>query len=167
MHELRCRSENTQVATGIHDPCHDALALQNFKVALQGDDSLFESRRAGNLLVTRTDQGRATCSGGFVLTLRDKESSRNRGLHFQLIQKLIELLRDAGSPEILSVKLCLISEAQDESTREVRALRVELESVGDSNEQATLRWGLGVAHLQQALLFTSRYLRQQGSQKGD
>jgi hypothetical protein len=45
------------------------------------------------------------------------------------------------------------------------ALRVDLEAVGDSNEQATLRWGLGLAHLQQALLFTSRHLRQKISQK--
>jgi len=29
VHELPCRSENTQVATGIYDPCHDALAFQN------------------------------------------------------------------------------------------------------------------------------------------
>jgi len=42
---------------------------------------------------------------------------------------------------------------------------MELEAAGDSSEQATLRWGLGLAHLQQALLFTSRYLRQQNSQK--
>jgi hypothetical protein len=44
-------------------------------------------------------------------------------------------------------------------------VRVDLEAVGDSNEQATLRWGLGLAHVQQALLFSSRYLRQKISQK--
>jgi hypothetical protein len=37
---------------------------------------------------------------------------------------------------------------------------VRLLAKGDSAEQAALRWGLGLAHLQQALLFTSRHLRQ-------
>jgi hypothetical protein len=141
------------------------LALQNFKSALQGDDSLFDSPGMGNWQVTSAGEGRATCSGGFELSLRGKEAGRNRGIHFQLIQKLIELLKDAGSPAILAVKLCLISKAHDEPGQEDRVLRIELESVGDSNEQAALRWGLGLAHLQQALLFTSRYLRQQISQK--
>ena len=34
VHELRCRSENTEVATGIHDPCHDAIAFHNFNGAI-------------------------------------------------------------------------------------------------------------------------------------
>jgi hypothetical protein len=46
-------------------------------------------------------------------------------------------------------------------------LGIELEAVGDNSDQAALRWGLGLAHLQQALLFTSRYLRQLISQKND
>jgi hypothetical protein len=42
-----------------------------------------------------------------------------------------------------------------------------LEARGTGGEQARLRWGLGVAHVQQALLFTSRYLRQQMGQNGE
>jgi len=142
------------------------LALQNFTSALQGDDSLFfDSRPIGNWQVTIAGDGRATCAGGFVLSLRGQEAGRNRGLHFQLIQKLVELLKNAGSPEILEARLCLSSETEQESGQAAFSLRMELESVGDSNEQAALRWGLGLAHLQQALLFTSRYLRQQSSQK--
>jgi hypothetical protein len=137
------------------------LALQNFKSALQGDDSLLDSRALGNWQVKRVGEARASCAGGFELILRSKDAGSNRGIHFQLMQKLIELLKDAGSPEIFAVKLCLISEARDEAGQEDRVLRMELESVGDSNEQAALRWGLGLAHVQQALLFTSRYLRQQ------
>jgi hypothetical protein len=37
MHKLRCRSENTQVATGIYDSCHDALAFQDFNRAVDGE----------------------------------------------------------------------------------------------------------------------------------
>jgi hypothetical protein len=141
------------------------LALQNFTSALQGDDSFFDSRPIGNWQVIIAGDGRATCAGGFVLSLRGQEAGCNRGLHFQLIQKLVELLKNAGSPEILEARLCLSSETERESGQAAFSLRMELESVGDSNEQAALRWGLGLAHLQQALLFTSRYLRQQISQK--
>jgi hypothetical protein len=148
-------------ATEAPDDIAVKLALQNFKSALQGDDSLLDSRVLGNWQVKSVGEVRASCAGGFELTLRRKEAGSSRGIHFQLMQKLIELLKDAGSPEIFAVKLCLISEAQDESGQEDRVLRMELESVGDSNEQAALRWGLGLAHVQQALLFTSRYLRQQ------
>jgi hypothetical protein len=109
------------------------LALQNFKSALQGADSLFDSRAIGNWPVTSVGDGRATCSGGFELSLRSKEAGRNRGLHFQLIQKLIELLKNAGSPEILAARLCLISETAHESGKTSYALRMELESVGASN----------------------------------
>jgi hypothetical protein len=141
------------------------LALQNFQGAMQGEDSFFDSRQKGNWQVTMGGDGRATCCGGFFLAFRDKELGHNRGLHFQVIQKLFELLKNAGSPEILAAKLCLQFEKRDESGEGVYALRMELEAVGDSSEQAALRWGLGLVHLQQALLFTSRYLRQKISQK--
>lgn len=141
------------------------LALQSFQSAMQGDSSFFDSRRTGDLQMALGEDARATCSGGFHLSFRAKEFGGDRGLHFRLIQKLTELLKNAGSPEVLAARLCLLSERQDESTQGVFALRIELEAAGDSSEQAALRWGLGVAHVQQALLFTSRYLRQQITQK--
>jgi hypothetical protein len=141
------------------------LALQNFQSAMQGDDSLFVSEYGGNWLEIRAGDGRGICSGKFSLSFEGNEFGHDRGLYFQLIQKLIELLKDAGSQEVLMARLCLISAAKDKPSPEVFSLGVELEAVGDSGEQATLRWGLGLAHLQQALLFTSRYLRQLISQK--
>jgi hypothetical protein len=141
------------------------LALENFQSAMQGEDSLFNSRQGGYWQVTLAGGGREVCSGGFLLSFRGKEFRRDRSVHFQLIQKLTELLKNAGSPEVLAAKLCLLSERQDESVQKVFALRIELEAAGNSSEQAAVRWGLGVAHLQQALLFTSRYLRQQIPQK--
>jgi len=54
---------------------------------------------------------------------------------------------------------------EDESSSRVFSFVDELEAVGDNGDQAALRWGLGLAHLQQALLFTSRHLRQLISQK--
>jgi hypothetical protein len=141
------------------------LALQSFQSAMQGDDSFFDSRRTGDLEMGAGEDDRAKCSGGFLLSFRGNEFGGNRGLYFQLIQKLYELLKNAGSGEILTARLCLVSEKKEDSRLGELALMAELEAAGDSNEQAMLRWGLGLAHLQQALLFTSRYLRQKISQK--
>ncbi len=46
------------------------------------------------------------------------------------------------------------------------ALRIEFVAGSDSNAQAAQGRGLGLAQVQQALLFTSRYLRQGIAQKG-
>jgi hypothetical protein len=81
------------------------------------------------------------------------------------MQKLIELLKGAGSQEVLMARLCLVLTGEEESSAVVFSLGIELEAVGDNGDQAALRWGLGLAHLQQALLFTSRHLRQVISQK--
>jgi hypothetical protein len=141
------------------------LALQSFQSAIQGDGSFFDCQRAGNLKLNTGEEDRVSCSGVFLVSFRGKEYGGNRGLYFQLIQKVFELLTNAGSAEMLTARLYLSSENREEAAEGGFAVRVELEAVGDSNEQATLRWGLGLAHLQQALLFTSRYLRQKISQK--
>src|SRR5882762_8424603 len=141
------------------------LALQNFQSAMQGDDSLFASEYEGNWRVSRAGDGRGIYSGKVSLSFKEEESGRNRGLYFQLVQKLIELLKGAGSPEVLMARLCLVSAGKDESSPGIFSLGIELEAVGDNGDQAALRWGRGLAHLQQALLFTSRHLRQLISQK--
>jgi hypothetical protein len=143
------------------------LALQNFQSAMQGDDSLFVTEYGGNSRVNRAGDGRGICRGNFSLSFKEKEFGRNRGLYFQLIQKLIELLKGAGSQEVLMARLCLRSAGKIESSPGIFSLGIELEALGESGDQAALRWGLGLAHLQQALLFTSRHLRQLISQKKD
>jgi hypothetical protein len=157
--------EHEPAAGQVADEASVKLALQNFQSTLQGDDSLFVSEHRGNWSVNRAGDGRGICSGSFSLSFKGSEFRHDRGLYFQLIQKLIELLKDAGSPEVLMARLSLISEAKDNPSLGAFFLGIELEAVGDSGEQAALRWGLGLAHLQQALLFTSRYLRQLISQK--
>ena len=54
VHELRCRSENTQVATGIHDPRHDAVAFQNFNRAIDGE-TFGDSSKVNSQLATEED----------------------------------------------------------------------------------------------------------------
>ncbi len=141
------------------------LALKNFQNAMQSDDSLLQGHQTEAGPVFMAEPGGYTCSGDFVLTFRGEELGRDRGTYSQLIQKLSELLKHGGSQDVLTAKLCLISGEPKEIPGEAFALRIQLEAVGDSSEQAALRWGLGLAQLQQALLFTSRHLRQQISQK--
>jgi hypothetical protein len=141
------------------------LALQNFRSSLQSDDSMFDCQEGGTGPVVASRDGSARCAGEFLVTFRDAEAAGNRGMYFQLIQKLIELLKDAGSQEVMAVFLCLTSEKPKGIPKVALGLKIRLEATGDSNEKAALRWGLGLAHLQQALLFTSRYLRQKTKQK--
>lgn len=146
-----------------------ALASKNFLAAIGGEDSMF--RIAQPLVGPSCEKPAAVsiCSGDIVLEFREAEQRGKRGLHFALLEKLVELLKDAGSPESLEATLCLTSAsipAGDSEKREKRsaaelALWLRLDAKGDSPEQAVLRWGLGLTHLQQALLFTSRHLRLQ------
>ena len=131
-------------------------ALLNFRSAIQSEDSLFEGHPTDAGRLAMVDTGHGICSGDFVLAFRGKDLSHDQGVHYQLIQRLIELLKNSGSQDVVAARLCLISEKQSEASKGAFVLRIQLEAVGESSEQAALRWGLGLAQLQQALLFTSR-----------
>ncbi|MGB2589892.1 MAG: hypothetical protein WBG02_05550 [Candidatus Acidiferrum sp.] len=143
------------------------LAIKNFLAAMESDDSLF--RIAQPLAGPAADEssGGRVYSGDAVLEFRQAEHRSQRTVHFLLLEKLTELLKEAGSREALEVTLCLTSASIPTSHSEVQskpdprelALWLRLDATGDSPEQAVLRWGLGLAHIQQALLFTSRHLR--------
>jgi hypothetical protein len=163
---------------GVGDVAPDAaagLAIKNFLLAIESDDSLFGVAQplAGSSPSEST--GNHVFSGDIVLEFREAENSRNRSLHFLLMEKLIELLKEAGSQETLEAMLCLTpgSISVSGSGREERpiqkqfAIWIRLAAKGDSAEQAVLRWGLGLAHIQQALLFTSRHLRLHLAQTND
>jgi len=149
-----------------------SLAIKNFLAAIESDVSLFcIAQPLTGPLAEESATGKFY-SADMVLEFRKEELSRQRSLHFALLEKLVELLKEAGSKESLEAKLCLTTASisigragSAEKTNEKElALWIRLAARGDSEEQAMLRWGLGIAHIQQALLFTSRHLRQQLSQ---
>lgn len=141
-------------------------ALQSFTAAIAGDDSLFAAEAQQAVVVSGSDN-RKLCAGDWVLRFRGTSLAANRKLHFLLIEKLVELLKGAGSADSLAASLCLCAGASAEGKPGELSLKLRLEARGNSAEQAALRWGLGLAHVQQALLFVSRYLRQQVTQSGD
>lgn len=145
------------------------LAIKNFVAALQSDDSLFLLLEPMEGPARDGESSEKTLFGDIVVGFRKRELSRQRDLQFRLVEKILELLKEAGSKETLEAKLCLTSQDAVEggSGEKQHALSVRLLAKGDSAEQAALRWGLGLAHLQQALLFTSRHLRQHLKQAND
>jgi hypothetical protein len=154
------------------------LAIKSFLAAIESDDSLFcVAQPLSGPSVDPTLSGRVY-SGEIVLAFREAENSRNRSLHFLLMEKLIELLKEAGSQETLESTLCLTSGSisassstgssgsREKANQKDFAMWIRLTAKGDATEQAVLRWSLGLAHIQQALLFTSRHLRLHLGQTG-
>lgn len=135
------------------------LAIKSFLAAIESDDSLFFLIEPVEGPTAEVAGGGRICSGEIVLEFRQAELKHQRSLHFLLIEKLIELLKDAGSQDTLEATLSLVSGKPGQANQKEHVLWMRLAAKGDSPEQAVLRWGLGLAHIQQALLFTSRHLR--------
>jgi hypothetical protein len=150
------------------------LAIKSFLGAIESDDSLFcVAQPLTGPSAEESSSGRVF-SEDIVLEFRQAELKCQRSLHFTLIEKLIELLKEAGSKETLQATLCLMSTSTLRSSADRKEkpnpkeleLWIRLAAKGESSEQAVLRWGLGLAHMQQALFFTSRYLRLHLAQAG-
>lgn len=77
------------------------------------------------------------------------------------VRRLVELwMKDFAAADTLAVRLEMIPCQFKAQARLGIALRVILSARGASPEQARTRWGLGLARVQQALLFVSRAMRQ-------
>ena len=144
-----------------------SLAIKSFLAAIESDDSLFCVSQPLVGPAPEESSSARVCSGDMVIEFRQAEHGSNRSLHFLLIEKLIELLKEAGSASTLETTLCLtsgsisvsLSGSKEKQMQKQFATGIRLTAKGESPEQAVLRWGLGLAHIQQALLFTSRHLR--------
>lgn len=135
------------------------LAIKNFAAAIKSEDSLFCVVQPLERLSLDESTGVSVYSGDVVLEFRDTVYKSQKSLHFLLLEKLNALLKASGSQESLEATLCLTSGSAEELNQKELALWIGLAAKGDSPEQALLRWGLGLAQIQQALLFSSRFLR--------
>jgi hypothetical protein len=138
-------------------------SLQNFLAAINAEESLFRCEVAG------PERNDTSCSGDFSLRFSSDSMANNRQLHFALVEKLMELLNQAGSPDSMAMQICIGPASGSPSLTASAGLmvRLRLTARGSSGEQTMLRWGLGLAHVQQALLFTSRQLRQRVSKSAN
>ena len=142
-------------------------ALQGFLSTARSEDSLFSVECPGFGAVHDAGQSSEVYCGDFIIRFRSPEDARNKGLHFTFLEKLSELFRNAGSAATLALKLSVINERLSDESKGGLALGLRLEATGDSVEQAELRWGLGLAHVQQGLLFASRWLRQKSGSRAN
>lgn len=145
----------------------ESRALQNFISSLNSEGSHFSVEYPGSGLVREGEHPGEVYSGDFLITFRSPADQKSSSLHFTLLEKLSELFRGAGSPATLGVMLSLMKAPSNEGGHRTLAVGLRLEATGDSIQQAELRWGLGLAHLQQGLLFASRWLRQRSSSQED
>jgi hypothetical protein len=151
-----------QCAGGSGEPGNPgaSLAIKNFLGTIESDDSLFSVAQPLTAPASQELGGNCICAADVVLTFRRSELAGDRRLYLVLCEKLIELLKNAGSREFLEARLWLTPAGRDRSRQQGHELWLQLRATGETREQAALRWGLGLAHMQQALLFASRLLRQ-------
>lgn len=140
--------------------------LANFLSAVNSADSLFASVRAQTGLEHRTSHEEACLfSTRVVLAFADPAMNFEHETYARLLEGLKGLLAKGGGSESLRIKLSLHPCRYNDVARWGTCLVVLLQASGHTDEQAVLRWGLGLAHVQQALLFSSRVLRQERSQR--
>jgi hypothetical protein len=142
------------------------LPLRNFLSTVNGADSVFVTASATIKL-----DSPAAVSAGFAhefasqtdLLFADLSNNFDRKRFTDLSQGLKKLLeRDPADSvrAVLRISSCDFR-AQNQTGY---CLSIRLVAAGDSAQQAELRWGLGLARVQQALLFRARTLKQQTSE---
>lgn len=143
------------------EPARRQRPLHNFLAALNSADSVFSTVRAQVWLEPESEAGEAQSifASGVDLVFASEEMNFDRVTYEGLVQRLFELLtRDPGDALAvqLSVRRCEFRNAG----RRGHALGIRLSARGETPGQAELRWGLGIARVQQALLYISRVIRQ-------
>lgn len=145
-------------------PARQHHPLRAFLVAVNGEDSVFATARCS---VSRREPTSAAPNPQEFLSEIDfvfAEGQLNveQGRFEKLSRRLAELLEREGGADYLSVQLSLRHCCFANTPREGFCLSMQLSAGGATAEQAEVRWGLALARVQQALLFLSRVLRQQG-----
>jgi len=138
------------------------VPLRNFLAAVNGADSVFSSASASALLqpppAGSSGEG-FSFSSWTSLVFAETALNFDRDSYAEIVARLKGLLeRDSGEALLATLR---ISPCQfTEQARQGYCLNIQLWAQGNSAGQAEMRWGLGLARLQQALLFSARALRQ-------
>lgn len=141
--------------------------LRNFLVALNSDDSVFSTARCkAGLPQAAAASGAEACefSSHVDLVFAPDPFNFERARYDSLAQRLQDLLSRETSPDSLHSELHIRPCRFRAAGRPGFCLRILLSARGATPQQAELRWGLGLARIQQALLFLSRIIRQQIAQ---
>jgi len=144
--------------------------LRSFLAAMNSADSLFSTARSKVWL--QQEHGSGTVSdadpcefASHVDVVFASEAFSLEQTHYDaLTRRLEELLTRDVSPDTLRAELRVRPCRFRALGHPGFYLRILLFARGATPEQAELRWGLGLARIQQALLFSSRILRQKHAQ---
>ena len=152
---------NPQAIQGIA-AARQYLPLQNFLGSVNSEESIFATASA----TTKSDLPAAVSAGPayefasqVTIVFADPSLNWERRHYVDLSSGLKELLeRDTAEATraVLRISSCDFTA----ENRRGFCLNIRLVAEGSSEQQAELRWGLGLARIQQALLFRSRTLKQ-------
>lgn len=139
------------------------LPLRNFLTSVNGEESIFATSSAA----TKADLPAAVSAGpAYEFALQARIVFAAPALNWErknytgLSSGLKELLERDTADNVRAVLRISPCDFTAENRRGF-CLSIRLVAEGSSAQQAELRWGLGLARLQQALLFRSRALKQQ------
>lgn len=135
-------------------------ALARFLEVINGADSLFASFGASAAEAPAKPEaaGPAGFGSSVMLVFADPTLNHERDRYEHLaIQLSGLLLREAA--EALTCEIAVASCEFPAEARPGQCLRVALMARAESADQARTRWGLGLARVQQALLYCSRQIR--------
>ena len=142
------------------------LPLRNFLTAVNGADSIFLTAS----VTTKADSPAAVSAGlayEFAsktnLVFADQSCDFDRKRFTDLSLSLKDLLERDSADSVRAVLRVSSCDFRPQN-RTGYCLSIRLVAVGDTAQQAELRWGLGLARVQQALLFRARALKQQAGE---
>jgi hypothetical protein len=139
------------------------LPLRNFLASVNGPESVFATAS-----VSVQSDSPASVSAGHAyefasetaIVFADPSVNSERKAYADLCAGLKELLERDTADSVRAVLRLSKCEMGAEKRRGF-CLSIRLVAEGSSAQQAELRWGLGLARVQQALLFRSRSLKHQ------
>jgi len=146
------------------EPARRYRPLHNFLAAVNSTDSVFATARCRVWLEQETGDASEFASE-IDLFFASEDLNAERTQYEGLCQRLLELLAQESGQTLraeLRVRRCRFGTTGQNG----HCLAVFLHARGETPGQAEIRWGLGLAHLQQALLFVSRGVRQRLTQAG-
>ena len=146
------------------EPARRHRPLHNFLATVNSPDSVFSTARCRVWLEPDTsDTSEFASQIDLFFALEDLNADRS---HYEgLCQRLLELLAHESGETVrveLRVRRCRFRATGASGY----GLALFLRARGETAGQAEIRWVLGLAHLQQALLFVSRGVRQRLAQAG-
>jgi hypothetical protein len=134
--------------------------LRSFLANVNASGSIFATLACKIWSATEAGGAESKIFASYIDVIFLQESTNfGCGPHEELARRLAQLLeREPGEALRAELRICPVVFAADEDGF---FLRIILYAHGETLEQARVRWGLGLARLQQALLFVARELRRE------